>query len=86
MGNSVTLAISIITGFLSVVRAGSDAWKAISEARDTMNKAQAEDRDLTDEEFTKLMALNYAPGDELQEIAEHADETLIAELPGKTDG
>jgi len=81
MGAAVTLAISIITGLLPLVRAGSDAWKAITEARDAMKKAQTEGRDLTTEEFTKLMALNYAPGDELQVIAGEADEKLIAESP-----
>ncbi len=86
MGDLIAIGLKYTSVLLALVKAGTAAWNDIKEIRDSMNDAQSEGRDLTNEEFAKLMALNYAPGDELQELAGQADETLIAELPGKANG
>lgn len=79
MGALIAIALKYTGVMIALAKAGSDAWKAIQEVRDGLNKAQSEGRDLTADEFAKLMALNYAPGDELQALAATANETLIAE-------
>ena len=76
MGASITLAISIITSLLPLVKAGTQAYHDITAARDAIKKAQAEGRDLTSDEFAAFMAKSYAAGKELSDLAAAAETEL----------
>jgi hypothetical protein len=76
MGSAITLAISIITSLLPLIKAGTQAYHDITAARDAIKKAQAEGRDLTNDEFTAFMAKSYAAGKELSDLAAAADAEL----------
>jgi hypothetical protein len=84
MGASLTLAISIITSLLPLIKAGTQAYKDITEARDAIKTAQAAGRDLTNEEFTAFMAKAYAAGNELRDLAAAADAETIPPAPEAT--
>jgi len=73
MPASLTLAISIITSLLPVVKAGTQAYADIKAARDAINAAQAEGRDLTTDEFIAFMAKADAAGTELAALAAAAE-------------
>jgi len=76
VGSAITLAISIITSLLPLIKAGTQAYSDIVAARDAIKKAQAEGRDLTNEEFAAFMAKSYAAGKELADLAAAADAEL----------
>jgi hypothetical protein len=78
MGAALTLSISVISSLLPLIKQGTDAWKAISEARDAIKAAQAANRDLTTDEFLDLMTRCHAAGNELQALAAAAEAELLA--------
>jgi len=79
MPASLTLAISIITSLLPLVKAGTQAYADIRAARDAIKSAQAEGRDLTTDEFVAFMAKADSAGGELAALAAAAE----AEIPNQ---
>ena len=79
MSASLTLAISIITSLLPLVKAGTQAYADIKAVRDAIKAAQAEGRDLTADEFATFMAKADAAGTELAALAAAAE----AEFPNQ---
>jgi len=73
MPASLTLAISIITSLLPLVKAGTQAHADIKAVRDAIKAAQAEGRDLTADEFAAFMAKADAAGSELAALAAAAE-------------
>jgi len=73
MPASLTLAISIITSLLPLVKAGTQAYADIKAVRDAINAAHAEGRDLTADEFAAFMAKADAAGTELAVLAAAAE-------------
>jgi len=78
MGGALALSISVIGSLLPLVKQGTEAWKAISEARDAIKHAQASGVDLTADEFASLMAKCHAAGNDLQALAAAAEAELAA--------
>jgi hypothetical protein len=78
MGAALTLSISVISSLLPLIRQGTDAWRAISEARDAIKAAQDANRDLSTEEFLDLMTRCRNAGNELQTLAATAETELLA--------
>ena len=85
MGGALALSISVIGSLLPLIKQGTEAWKAISEARDAIKKAQASGVDLTADEFTALMQKCHAAGNDLQALAAAAEAELAAQVPKAAD-
>jgi len=79
MPASLTLAISIITSLLPLVKAGTQAYADIKAVRDAIKAAQDEGRDLSADEFAAFMAKTDAAGTDLAALAAAAD----AEIPNQ---
>jgi len=73
MPASLTLAISIISSLLPLVKADTQACADIRAVRDAIEAAQAEGRDLTADEFAAFMAKADAAGNELAALAAAAE-------------
>ena len=73
MPASLTLAISIITSLLPLMKAGTQAYADIRAARDAIKAAQAAGRDLTFDEFAAFMAKADAASSELAALAAAAE-------------
>ena len=72
---SVTVLLSVVSSLLPLVKQASQTYAELKSVYDSVRAAHAENRDLTDEEFTTLMARLRAAGDELDALATQAQES-----------
>lgn len=69
---SVTVLLSVVASILPLIKQASQTYTELRDIYESVRAAHAENRDLSDEEFTALMARLRSAGDELERLASQA--------------
>lgn len=65
---SITVLLGIVSTLLPLIKQGVASYHELKDIYESVRKAHAENRDLTDDEFTDLMARLRSAGDELDKL------------------